>query len=83
MAKKDTENKTSVRIGISDTTQELHIETATESEKIIAAANEAIDHNKTFQIKDIKNRVTLIPAGKISYIEVGDITDQKVGFTAL
>ena len=83
MAKKDNESKTSVRVGISETSQELHFETHVEAAKVVALANEAITSGKTFELTDIKDRTILVPAGKISYIEIGDATDQKVGFTSL
>lgn len=83
MAKKDGESKTTVRVGISETSQELHFETHLEASKVIALANEAISGNKTLDLTDIKNRTILVPASKISYIEIGDATDQKVGFTSL
>ena len=83
MAKKENGNKTSVRIGISETSQELHFETNLETAKVISLANDAITGNKTLEFTDIKERTILVPAGKISYIEIGDTTDQKVGFTAL
>lgn len=83
MAKKDSESKTTVRVGISETSQELHFETYLDSAKVLALANEAITANKTLELTDVKNRTILVPAGKISYIEIGDTSDQKVGFTAL
>lgn len=83
MAKKEIGNKTSVRIGISETSHELHFETNLDTAKVISLANDAITGNKTLELTDIKERVILVPAGKISYIEIGDTTDQKVGFTAL
>ena len=83
MAKKEIGNKTSVRIGISETSHELHFETNLDTAKVISLANDAITGNKTLELIDIKERVILVPAGKISYIEIGDTTDQKVGFTAL
>jgi hypothetical protein len=83
MAKKESEIKTSVRVGISETSQELHFETNLESEKVVALAHDAITGNKTLELTDLKNRIILVPAGKISYIEIGDTSDQKVGFTSL
>jgi hypothetical protein len=83
MAKKESEIKTSVRVGISETSQELHFETNLESEKVVALAHDAITGNKTLELTDVKNRIILVPAGKISYIEIGDTSDQKVGFTSL
>lgn len=83
MAKKESESKTTVRVGISETSHELHFETHMESSKVIALANEAIASSKVLELTDIKNRTILVPAGKISYIEIGDAAEQKVGFTAL
>lgn len=83
MAKKEMDIKTSVRIGISETSHELHFETNLDTAKVISLANDAITGNKTLELTDIKERVILVPAGKISYIEIGDTTDQRVGFTAL
>jgi len=83
MAKKESENKTTIRVGISETSQELHFEVSLESAKVVALAQEAINTGKTLELTDIKDRVILVPAAKISYIEIGDTTDQKVGFTSL
>lgn len=83
MAKKEIDNKTSVRIGISETSHELHFETNLNAAKVLSLANDAITGNKTLELTDVKERVILVPAGKISYIEIGDTTDQKVGFTSL
>ncbi len=83
MAKKESVDKTTVRVGISETSQELHFEVAMASEKVIELAKEAIAGNKTLELTDLKDRVILVPAGKISYLEIGDATDQKVGFTSL
>ena len=60
MAKKDTENKTAVRVGISETSQELHFDTNMESAKVVALAHEAITGNKTLELIDVKNRELLI-----------------------
>lgn len=83
MAKKDSENKTTVRIGISESSHELHFETHVESAKVQLLAQEAIAGNKTLELTDIKNRIILVPASKISYLEIGDTSDLKVGFTSL
>ena len=83
MAKKESENKTTVRVGISETSQELHFEVSLEAAKVVTLAQEAINSGKTLELTDIKDRVILVPAAKISYIEIGDTTDQKVGFTSL
>ena len=83
MAKKEIEKKTSIRIGISETSQELHFDTNLEASRVISLANEALSGNTIFEVKDVKDRVILVPASKISYFEIGDTTEQKVGFTSL
>jgi hypothetical protein len=83
MAKKEIEKKTSVRIGISETSQELHFDTSLDASKVILLANEALSGNTVFQVKEVKDRVILVPASKISYVEIGDTTEQKVGFTSI
>jgi len=83
MGKKDKDNKTTVRVGISDSSQELHFETSLAHEKVVEIAQAAISSGSTLELIDIKDRTILVPAGKISYIEIGDTTDQKVGFTSL
>ena len=82
MAKKDSESKTTVRVGISESTRELQFETNLEGAKVQALAHEAIAENKTLELTDDKDRIILVPAGKISYIEIGDTSDLKVGFTS-
>ena len=83
MAKKESDIKTTVRVGISETSQELHFEVGLAAEKVIELSKDAISNGQTLEFTDIKERVILVPAGKISYIEIGDTTDKKVGFTAL
>jgi len=83
MGKKDKDNKTSVRVGISDSSQELHFETFLANEKVVTLAHAAITSGTTLELVDIKDRTILVPAVKISYIEIGDTSDQKVGFTSL
>ena len=83
MTKKESDIKTTVRVGISETSQELHFEVGLAAEKVIELSKDAISNGQTLEFTDIKERVILVPAGKISYIEIGDTTDKKVGFTAL
>jgi hypothetical protein len=72
--------RTEIRIGITDAPQELHIESELESEKVIALVTSAIDSGKSITLTDVKGRITVIPNGKISFIEVGESAERKVGF---
>jgi hypothetical protein len=82
-SKKNSDSKTSVHIGISDSSQELHFETDLEADKVLALAKASLSDQTILQLTDLKERVILVPAAKISYIQIGDGTDLKVGFTAL
>jgi Protein of unknown function (DUF3107) len=72
--------RTDIRIGISDSSQELHIESELESEKAIAIVTAAIDSGKPLALTDVRGRQTIIPNGKISFVEVGEISERRVGF---
>jgi hypothetical protein len=72
--------RTDIRIGISDSPQELHIESELEAAKAIEIVTEAIDSGKSLSLTDIRGRQTVIPNGKISFVEVGEIAERKVGF---
>ena len=62
---------TEVRIGISDSTQELHIECELAPEKVIEAVTTALDSGKSLTLTDIRGRQTVIANNKISFVEVG------------
>ena len=71
---------TEVRIGIADSPTELHIETEQSQVDVIAAVKAALDKGETLSITDAKGRQTLIPHGRISFVDVGTGADRKVGF---
>jgi hypothetical protein len=80
--KKSTGGNTEVRIGITDSNQELHIEVETSTEEVIAAIKTAIDSGKALQLTDIKGRQTIVPANKIGFVEVGQAPERRVGFAS-
>ncbi len=82
-SKKNSDSKTYVHIGISDSSQELHFETELEADKVLALAKASLSDQTILQLTDLKERTILIPATKISYIQIGDGSELKVGFTAL
>lgn len=75
-----TSARTEVKIGISDSTHELNIECASTQSEVIAKVNEAIKSSAVLSLSDTKGRELLVPSNKISYVEVGESTDRKVGF---
>jgi len=55
MAKKESENKTTVRVGISETSQELHFEVSLEASKVVALAQESINNGKVMLLQGVKS----------------------------
>ncbi len=75
-----TSARTEVKIGISDSTHEINIECASTQSEVIAKVNEAIKSSAVLSLSDTKGRELLVPSNKISYVEVGESNDRKVGF---
>ncbi len=71
-----------VRIGISDSPTELHIESDLSQAEIITAVKAALDKGETLSLTDVKGRQTLVPHGRISFVDVGAGTDRRVGFAS-
>lgn len=81
--KKSSSGTTEVRIGVSDSNQELHIEVEGSSEEVIALVNNAVESGKPLKLTDIKGRQTIVPAAKIGFVEVGPAPERRVGFATL
>lgn len=73
-------SRTEVKIGISDSTHEINIECVSTQSEVIAKVNEAIKSSSVLSLSDSKGREFLVPANKISYVEVGESIDRRVGF---
>jgi hypothetical protein len=80
--KKSAGGNTEVRIGITESNQELHIEVETSTDEVIAAINTAIDSGKALKLTDIKGRQTIVPSSKIGFVEVGQAPERRVGFAS-
>ncbi|CAB4750619.1 unannotated protein [freshwater metagenome] len=81
--KKNTSGTTTeVRIGISESSQELHIESDLTPEQVIAAVTAALDSGKSLSLTDTRGRQTIIGNNKISFVEVGQSAERKVGFAS-
>lgn len=72
--------KTEVKIGISDSTHEINFESPNTQSEIVAKVNEAIKSATVLALSDSKGREILVPHNKISYVEVGESADRRVGF---
>lgn len=72
--------RTEVKIGISDSTHEINIECASTQSEVISKVNESIKSSSVLSLSDTKGRELLVPSNKISFVEVGESSDRKVGF---
>ena len=59
---------------------EINIECASTQAEVIAKVNEAIKSSSVLSLSDTKGRELLVPSNKISFVEVGESSDRKVGF---
>ena len=73
-------SKTEVKIGIADSTHEIYIECSSSQSEVIAKVNDAIKSSSVLALSDTKGREILVPHNKISYVEVGESADRRVGF---
>jgi hypothetical protein len=81
--KKNTSSgSTEIRIGIADSSQELQIESDLTAEKVIEAVTTALDSGKSLSLTDTRGRQTIIANNKISFVEVGQSAERKVGFAS-
>jgi len=71
---------TEIRIGISDSNQELNIESDLAASKVIEDVTAALDSGKALILTDIRGRQTVIANSKIAFVEVGESADRRVGF---
>ncbi len=72
--------RTEGKIGISDSTHEINIQCTSNQAEVIAKVNEAIKSYSVLSLSDTKGRELLVPSNKISFVEVGESSDRKVGF---
>ncbi|MFM7889254.1 MAG: DUF3107 domain-containing protein [Actinomycetota bacterium] len=75
--------KSEVRVSVSDQARELTIEVALDREEVLALVKKALSSNEPLVLSDVRGRNFLIPAAKISSVEVGDSAERRVGFAGL
>jgi hypothetical protein len=83
VTKKNDSNNTDVRIGVSDSSHELRIETELSPDQVLALVQEALKSETPLVLTDTKNQRTLVPAKKIAFVEFGGAPERRVGFTVV
>ncbi|WP_141014020.1 DUF3107 domain-containing protein [Nocardioides sambongensis] len=70
-----------VKIGVQNVARELVVETDEAAEAVSKALSEALSgEGGVFSLTDHKGKVTLVPAAKIAYVEIGRSVSGQVGF---
>jgi hypothetical protein len=69
-----------VKIGVLHAPRELILETDDDTETVEKRVAEAVTGSGVLTLTDSKGRLTLVPADKIAYVEIGGGVAGHVGF---
>ena len=72
--------KSEVRISVADQVRELTIETGADRDEVVALITKALDASQPLILTDTRGRQYVVPANKIGSVEIGDISERRVGF---
>ena len=71
-----------VKIGVQYAHRELVLESTQTSAEIDAAVTAALKNGGTLSLVDDKGRRVIVPVDKLAYIEIAEVAQRTVGFTA-
>lgn len=72
-----------VKIGVQHSPRELTLESPLTPAEVEQAVNDAISAGSgVLSLKDDKGRRIIVPADRISYVEIAEVDLRRVGFTA-
>jgi hypothetical protein len=69
-----------IKIGVQDTAREISLDSNQTADEVIASVEAAVSAGSLLSLVDDRGRTVLVPAGKISYVEIGAPTKGRVGF---
>jgi hypothetical protein len=73
-----------VKIGVQHANRELVLESEQSPEEVEKAVADALaGKSNLLQLTDEKGRKILIPADRLAYVEIGEVSIRKVGFGAI
>ena len=75
--------RSEIRITVVDQNREISVETASDRDAILAAVTKSLSTSEPLVLVDTRGRQYVIPAAKISSVEIGDISERRVGFGGL
>jgi len=71
-----------VRIGLIHAAREVAFESSADQKEISTLVSAALADGSVLVLPDDKGRQFMIPADKITYVELGESTPRRVGFGA-
>jgi hypothetical protein len=72
--------RSEVRISVADQVRELTIETTADREEVLALIKKSLETSEPLVLADTRGRNYVVPASKIGSVEIGDISERRVGF---
>lgn len=73
-----------VKIGVQHAPREIVLESGLSADEIERVVSEALaGKSQLLSLTDEKGRKVLVPADRVAYIELGEPTSRKVGFSTL
>ena len=72
-----------IKIGIQNVGRELSVNADLTAEEVEAEVARALSSATPLVLKDSKGTTTVVPSASIGYVETGQETKRKVGFTPL
>ncbi|HQZ85255.1 MAG: hypothetical protein QG671_4409 [Actinomycetota bacterium] len=71
-----------VKIGVQYAAREIGFESKSTPDKVAAEVAAALAAGEVLSLVDDKGRRYLVPADKITYVEIGEASSRRVGFGA-
>lgn len=72
--------RSEVRISVADQVRELTIETTSDREEVLEMIKQSLSSSQPLVLSDTRGRQYVVPATKIGSVEIGDISERRVGF---
>lgn len=82
MAKAAAKQPIEVKIGVQYSPREISVEVEMTPEEVNELVEKAVTDGAVIHLTDVRGRQVLVPAGALSYVEIGAPQSRRVGFGA-
>ena len=65
---------------VTDQVRELTIETTSDREEVLTMIKKSLSSSEPLVLTDTRGRQIVVPSSKIGSVEIGDISERRVGF---